>query len=90
MYSSQTSTATNNNYKNQAAKFYVHWMNNKELNFNIASEAFFIEVIEKLRNINQTTEIDEIEIENNKENLNAKGLFYYNCYYYLYYCYYNY
>ena len=51
------------------AKFYVHWMNNKELNFNIASEAFFFEIIEKLKKTNnlnrvQSEEIDEFEIEN--------------------------
>ena len=56
------------------AKFYVHWMNNKELNFNIASEAFFFEIIEKLKKTNnlnrvQSGEIDEFEIENK----NTKG-----------------
>ncbi len=37
------------------ARFYVHWMNNKELNFTIASEAFFNEVVEKLKKCKETS-----------------------------------
>ena len=38
-----------NNAHTDSAKFVVHWMNNKELNFNIASEQFFHEIVDRLR-----------------------------------------
>jgi hypothetical protein len=39
-----------------SAKFVVHWMNNKELNFNIASDQFFNEIVDKLREEQQDQE----------------------------------
>lgn len=58
-----------NNANVDQAKFIVHWMNNKELNFNIASEAFFNEIIEKLKkekesnNNQEASDNEDIDIE---------------------------
>lgn len=57
-------------------------MNNKELNFNIASEAFFNDIVKKLKknkDISKIEDEDEIDIElqskeNLKENTEQKDL----------------
>ena len=50
-----------NMHRQKRSQFFVHWMNNKNLDFSVASDLLFLEVKEKLRKQMQRTERPSVD-----------------------------